>query len=131
MLARLQAVLLLIALLGTPPDLATRVSAKIKDQCHGVCPSPRRALSVGEQRDAKTSSHATKDCPNGIAGHYAICLVKSKHKVVYEIVAPARPAVLSVPATFPIPQLLVQASLPQNELVLPGFLPSPFQPPRS
>lgn len=131
MLARLQAVLLLIALLATPPDLATRVSAKTKDQCHGMCPSTRGLQATAKPRAAKTSSHAASDCPNGIAGHYAICLVKSKHKVVYEIVAPTRPAVLSLPATFPVPQLSVQTLLQRNDLLLPGFLPSPFQPPRS
>ena len=131
MLARLQAVLLLIALLATPPDLATRVSAKIKDQCHGICPSPRGLQVTAKPHATKNSSHAASDCPNGIAGHYAICLLKSKHKVVYEIVAPARPAVLAMPATFPAPQPSVQASLLRNDPVLSGFLPSPFQPPRS
>jgi hypothetical protein len=131
MLARFQTVLLLIAVLATPPDLVTRVSAKAQDQCHGICPASRSAQSVAEQHSTKASQHSAAECPNGLAGHYAICLVKSKHKIVYEIVAPLRPAVLSVPATFPVPQLSVQASLPRNDLLLPGFLPLPFQPPRS
>jgi hypothetical protein len=131
MLLRLQTVLLLVALLATPPDLVTRVSAKTKDQCHGICPSSRGPQATAKPHATKTSSHAASDCPNGLAGHYAICLVKSKHKIVYEIVAPLRPAVLSAPATLAAPQLSAQSSPAPNDFILPGFLPVLFQPPRS
>ena len=118
MLARLQTVFLLLALLATPPDLVTRVSALSKDDCHGIC-CPSRA------------GHVAKFCPNGLAGHYAICLVKSKQKIVYEIVAPLRPAVLAEPPCIAGPQLSAQAIPVHAKFMLPGFLPAPFQPPRS
>jgi len=116
--ARLQTIFLLLALLATPPDLVTRVSALSKDDCHGIC-CPARA------------GHVAKLCPNGIAGHYAICLVESRQKIVYEIVAPLRPAVLSDPPGSAEPQLAAQALPVGPKFMLPGFLPAPFQPPRN
>ena len=134
MLARFQAVFLLFALLATPPDLVTRVSALSKDACHGICCAARAshaARPASEQNQARTSGHAAKFCPNGVAGHYAICLVKSKQKIVYEIVAPVRPAVLSDSPGLAGPQLSAQALPVREKFMLPGFLSAPFQPPRS
>jgi hypothetical protein len=56
---------------------------------------------------------------------------KSKQKVVYEIVAPQRPAMLPDPLGFAGPQFSSPASLARKEFLLPGFLPTPFEPPRS
>jgi hypothetical protein len=131
MLARLQTVFLLLALLATPPDLVTRVSALSKDDCHGICCPSRAGHVAPEQNHARSSGHGAKICPNGLAGHYAICLVKSKQKIVYEIVAPLRPAVLSAPPCIAGAQLSAQALPARAKFMFPGFLPAPFQPPRS
>ena len=134
MLARLQTVFLLLALLATPPDLVTRVSALSKDDCHGICCPSRAGHVASEQnhaRSSRSSGHAAKFCPNGLAGHYAICLVKSKQKIVYEIVAPLRPAVLAEPPCIAGPQLSAQALPAHAKFMLPGFLLAPFEPPRS
>ncbi len=131
MLARIQAILLLIALLATPPELVTRVSAQAKDQCHGMCRPARSAHSAAEQRQARASNERGTSCPRGVAGHFAICVGKSKQKVVYEIVAPQRPAMLSDNQGFSGPQFSSQPLTVQKEFLLPGFLPTPFEPPRS
>src|SRR5882757_3867946 len=131
MLARFQTVLLLLALLATSQDLVTRVSALSKDACHGICCAARAAHPATERNQARTSGHTAKFCPNGVAGHYAICLLKSKQKIVYEIVAPVRPAVLSDSSALAGPQLSAEALLVRAKFMLPGFLSAPFQPPRS
>jgi hypothetical protein len=131
MLARIQSVLLLIALLGTPPDLVTRVSAQAKDECHGMCCPARGAHSATEQHPARASHERGTSCPNGMAGHFAVCVGKSKHKIVYEIVAPLRPAMLSENPGLAGPQFSTQASPLRKGFLLTGFLPPPFEPPRS
>lgn len=131
MLARLQTVLLLFALGATPPDVATRVSAKTKDACHGMCCPARGAYAATNQNQARASHESGKSCPRGIAGHLAICVGKSKQKVVYEIIAPLRPAVLSENSALAGPQLSSQASPLQKRFLLVGFFPPPFEPPRS
>jgi|SRR5882762_5436830 len=131
MLARLQALLLLFALVATPPDVVTRVSAKTKDACHGMCCPARGAYAATNQNQARASHESGKSCPRGIAGLLAICVGKSKQKVVYEIVAPLRPAVLSEHPGLLGPQFSSQASPPQEGFLFPGFFPPPFEPPRS
>jgi len=131
MLARIQTALLLVALLATPPDLVTRVSAKAKDQCHGVCGPARGARSAAEQRKARASQEKATSCPRGVAGHLAICVGKSKQKVIYEIVAPLRPAMLSEHPGLPGPQFSSPTSPLRKRFLLIGFLPTPFEPPRS
>src|SRR5258708_18335340 len=131
MLARLQAGLLLIAILATPSDLVTRVSAQAKDECHGICSPARGAHSMAEQRQARASHERPTSCPRGIAGHFAICVGKFNQRVVYEIVTPQRPATLPDHPDYAGPQLSTQA-LPVRETILPpGFVPTPFEPPRS
>jgi hypothetical protein len=131
MLARLQTLLLLFTLVATPPDVATRVSAKTKDACHGMCCPARGAQRTAEQYPARASHERGTSCPRGIAGHFAICVGKSKQKVVYEIVAPVRPAVLSEHPGLLGPQFSSQASPLQEGFLFPGFFPPPFEPPRS
>src|SRR5467141_5263085 len=110
MLARIQTVFLLIAIVATPPELVTRVSAQAKDQCHGMCCPARSAHSAAEQHRARASNEGRTSCPRGIAGHFAICVGKSKQKVVYEIVAPLRPAMLSENPGLAGPQFSTQAA---------------------
>ncbi len=64
-------------------------------------------------------------------GHGLPCVGKSKQKVVYEIVAPQRPATLPDHPGFAGPQFSSLASLVKKEFMLSGFLPTPFEPPRS
>jgi hypothetical protein len=131
MLARLQTVLLLFALVATPPDVVTRVSAKTKDACHGMCCPARGAQRAADQHQAQASHERGTSCPRGIAGHFAICVGKSKQKVVYEIVAPLRPAMLSEHPALTVPQFSSQASPLRKRFLLSGFFPPPFEPPRS
>jgi len=131
MLARLQTVLLLIAIVATPPELVTRVSAQAKDQCHGMCCPARSARSAAEPHRARASNEGRTSCPRGIAGHFAICVGKSKQKVVYEVVAPQRPATLPDHPGCAGPQFSSLASVVREEFLLSGFLPTPFEPPRS
>jgi hypothetical protein len=131
MLARIQTVLLLVALLATPPELVTGVSAKAKDLCHRVCCSARGVRSAAEHRQARASQERGTSCPRGAAGHFAICVGKSKQKVVYEIVAPLRPAMLSEHPGLPGPQFSSQTSPLRKRFLPTGFLPAPFEPPRS
>ena len=131
MFARLQTVLLLFALVSTPPDVATRVSAKTKDACHGMCCPARGAQNAADQHQTSASKERRTSCPRGIAGHLAVCVGKSKHRVVYEIVAPLRPAMLSQHAGLAGPQFSTQALLVQIRFLIAGFHPSTFRPPRS
>ena len=131
MLARIQTGLLVIAFLATPPDLVTRASAQAADQCHGMCRTARGARPAVGQPQTGTSREKTASCPHGIAGHFIICVGKSKQKVVYEIVAPLRPAMLSENPNLPGPQFSTQPFPAQTRSLLLGFLPAPFEPPRS
>jgi hypothetical protein len=131
MRARLQTILLLFALVATPPDVVTRVSAKTKDACHGMCCPARGAQSSADQHQALASHEGGTSCPRGIAGHFAICVGKSKQKVVYEIVAPLRPAMLSEHPALAGPQFSSRAAPLLKRFLLAGFFLPPFEPPRS
>jgi hypothetical protein len=131
MFARLQTVLLLFALVSTPPDVATRVSAKTKDACHGMCCPARGAQNAADQHQTSASKERRASCPRGIAGHLAVCVGKSKHRVVYEIVAPLRPAMLSEHPSLAGPQFSTQDLPLQERFFVTGFFPPPFEPPRS
>jgi len=131
MLARLPTALLLFALVATPPDVVTRISAKTNDACHGMCCPARGAQSAADQHQPRASHERGTSCPLGIAGHFAICVGKSKQKVVYEIVAPLRPAMLSAHPAVAGPQSYSQDSPLRERFLLAGYFPLPFEPPRS
>ena len=67
----------------------------------------------------------------GTNEHAAICLINTTPQSEYTFVAPLRPATLCEQARMTGPQLVHQTSSQQTETPLAGFLPIPFEPPRS
>lgn len=128
---RYSGLVLIFALLMSPLSLLIRSSARGSSSCNGICcrPHGRRATLGGDQ--AQESRTRRTPCGRGTNEHAAICLINTSPQSEYTFVAPLRPATLCAQAHMTGLQLARQTSSQQTETPLAGFLPIPFEPPRS
>src|SRR5579859_967480 len=128
---RYSGLVLILALLISPLSLLFRSSARGASSCNGICCRPHgtRARLGGDQ--AQESRTRRTPCGRGTNEHAAICLINTNPQAEYTFVAPLRPATLCAQARMAGPQLARQTSSQPTETPLAGFLPIPFEPPRS
>jgi len=128
---RYSGLVLIFALLVSPLSLLIRSSSRGASRCNGICCRPQgsRAKLGGDQRHELRTSGTP--CRGGTNDHAAICLINTSPQSEYTFVAPLRPATLCEQAHMAGPQLARQTSSQQTETPLTGFLPIPFEPPRS
>ena len=128
---RYSGLVLILALLMSPLSLLIRSSARGASSCNGMCCRPHgtRASMGGDQ--GYESRAKRMPCGRGANEHAAICPINTSPQGEYTLVAPLRPATLCAQARMPGPQLARQTSSQQTETPLAGFLPIPFEPPRS
>jgi len=128
---RYSGLVLILALLMSPLSLLIRSSARGASSCNGICcrPHSARARLGGDQ--AQESRTRRTPCGGSTNEHAAICLINTSPQSEYTFVAPLRPATLRAQARMAGPQLARQTSSQQTETLLAGFLPIPFEPPRS
>ena len=131
---RVQAILVIVALLATPlASLARGVDPGMAD-CNGMCclphgghhPAPARNATPGSERDGMA-------CHHGAAGHMMKCGMSSgQPRMDYGLRAPFSPAQPSALAFINRPKVsrLANSQYPGGNLSA-GFLAGPFQPPRS
>jgi hypothetical protein len=129
---------LAIVLVVTPVALLARSTAHGKAKCSGMCCRPHArhvadpAASAILPQETKNPSHSEEmSCNRGAAAHLAMCMLPSSTDMDYSVVAPLPPAILSTGVALTGPKLFREI-LPQvSGFSLQGFLPAPFEPPRS
>src|SRR6266851_5193915 len=135
---RCQSFLLALMLGVTPVALLARPSAHGKAKCSGVCCRPRVRHVIDplppspSRTETNGASHGEEmSCERGAAAHLAMCMVPSNTEMDYGVVAPLPPAILSAGMPMAGPILFREALAQMSGFPLVGFLPLPFEPPRS
>ncbi len=131
---RVQAILVIVALLSTPLALLARAVEPGMPDCNGMCCLPHGGH---HHSPAKNIAPAAPDdemaCHHGAVGHMMDCSMRSaQQRMDYGLIAPFPPARTSVVASIDLPKVsrLVRSQFPACNLST-GFLAGPFQPPRS
>jgi len=129
---RVQAILVILALLATPLALVARADDSGMAGCAAMCCLPHGPQHTLAQI-APASHSGQMSCHRGALGHMMECTMKSgPHRVQYGLVSPFPPASPSVIASIEIPDVsrIAKFRIPAGSLSS-GFLANPFQPPRS
>ena len=131
---RVQAILVIVALLATPLALLARADEPSMADCNGMCCLPHGGHYHLPARDTAPASHEEEmSCRHGALGHMMECSMRSgQPHMAYGLIAPFPPARTSVPAFIDQPRVsrLARSHFPAFNLSA-GFLTGPFQPPRS
>jgi len=135
---RWQSLLLAIVLVVTPVALLARPSAHGKAKGSGMCcrPHARHVVDPVPAAPSRTTTNSAShgeemSCERGAVGHLAMCIVPSNTEMDYGVVAPLPPAILSAGMPMAGPILFREALAQMSGFSLVGFLPLPFEPPRS
>jgi hypothetical protein len=131
---RVQAILVIVALLATPLALLARANDSGMPDCNGMCCLPHGGQHHSPARNTTPASHEEEmACHHGALGHMMDCSMRSgQPRMDYGLIAPFPPAQTSVVASIDQPKLsrLAGSQFPAFSLSA-GFLAGPFQPPRS
>ncbi len=131
---RVQAILVIVALLATPLALLARGNDSGMADCNGMCCLPRGGHHHSPARSTAPASHdQDMACHHGAVGHMMECSMRSgQQRMDYGLIAPFPPAQTSVVASINSPRVsrLRNLQFPSDSLAA-GFLAGPFQPPRS
>jgi hypothetical protein len=131
---RVQAILVIVALLATPLALLARAVEPGMPDCNGMCCLPHGAHHHAPTRNSSPESQ--KDdmaCHHGAAGHMMECSIKSgQQRMDFGLSAPFPPAQTSALVFIdrPIVSRFTNSQSPAGNLSS-GFHAGPFQPPRS
>lgn len=131
---RVQAILVIVALLATPLALLARAVDPGMPDCNGMCCLPHGAHHHAPARNS--TPEPPKDdmaCHHGAAGHTMECSMKSgQQRMDYGLIAPFPPSRTSSIALIDRPKAsrLSNSQSPAGNLSA-GFFAGPFQPPRS
>ncbi len=130
---RIQAILVIIALLATPLALLARATGMDSMTCNGMCclpHAPHHAMPVSAPQHA---THEGMSCEHGALAHIVECTMKPGHqRFDYGLVsplAPTRPSALASIEALNLPRVTGFQS--RTETPSAGFAANPFQPPRS
>lgn len=131
---RVQAILVIVALLATPLALLARAKDAGMADCDGMCCLPHGAHHHSPARNTAPASHDEEmACHHGALGHMMECSMRSgQHRMDYGLLAPFPPSHTSASAAIVRPRVsrIGNSQLPAGNLSA-GFLAGPFQPPRS
>lgn len=129
---RMQALLVIVALLATPLALLARATAAGSMDCGGMCCLPH----AGHHHLSQPSPHNATTCKHGSLGHAFECTMhsgRSGHQGadygLLSPIAPTKPSALASIAALGAPR--IAALLFTIENLSAGFDLNPFQPPRS
>jgi hypothetical protein len=131
---RVQAILVIVALLATPLALLARANEPGMADCNGMCCLPHGGHHHSPARSTAPASHEEEmACQHGALGHMMDCSMRSgQQRMDYGLIAPFAPVQTSVVASIAQPRVsrLTRSQFPVFNLSA-GFLAGPFQPPRS
>jgi hypothetical protein len=131
---RVQAILVIVALLATPLALLARAVEPGMPDCNGMCCLPHGSHHHVPARNS--SPEPLKEdmaCHHGAAGHMMECSMKSgQQRMDYGLSAPFPPAQTSALSFVDRPKMsrFANSQFAAGNLSA-GFLAGPFQPPRS
>jgi hypothetical protein len=130
---RVQAILVIVALLATPLALLARANDSGMADCNGMCCLPHGGHHHSPARNtAPASNEEDMACDHGALGHMMECSMRSgQPRMDYGLLAPLPPAKTSGVASINPPEVSGIGNLrfPAGNLSA-GFLAGPFQPPR-
>jgi hypothetical protein len=131
---RVQAILVIVALLATPLALLARAVDPGMPDCNGMCCLPHGGHHHSPVKNtAPASPEDEMACHHGAIGHMMDCSMSSgQPRMDYGLIAPFPPARTSMLAFIDQPRAsrLIRSQFPVFNLSA-GFLAGPFQPPRS
>ncbi len=131
---RVQAILVILALLATPLALLARADDSTMADCNGMCCLPHGSHHHSPiQHPATEPDQSGMACHHGAPNHLMDCTMKSgQHQMDYGLLAPLPPARPSALASVDVPKLIrIPASEFPGQDLSAGFLEGPFQPPRN
>ena len=118
---RVQAILVIVAMLATPLALLARGMNGDPADCTSMC-----CLPHGHH----AAQHKTMECEHGATGHVFECSMTSSHHTDYGLIAPIVPSVPLAKAAVAIPDMSRNVLAQSRELAAAGFLSALLQPPR-
>jgi hypothetical protein len=131
---RVQAILVIAALLATPLALLARAVDPGMPECNGMCCLPHGGHHKSPAPNTAPASHEEEmACHHGALGHMMECSMRSgQPRMDYGLLAPFPPAHASVVMSLDRPRVsrFASSQFPAGNLSA-GFLAGPFQPPRS
>jgi hypothetical protein len=131
---RVQAILVIAALLATPLALLARAVDPGMPDCNGMCCLPHGGHHKSPAPNTAPASHEEEmACHHGALGHMMECSMRSgQPRMDYGLLAPFPPAHASVVMSLDRPRVsrFASSQFPAGNLSA-GFLAGPFQPPRS
>jgi hypothetical protein len=130
---RVQAILVMVALLATPLALLARAVDPGMSDCSGMCCLPHGGHRHSPAKTRAPASHEEEmACHHRAVGDAMDCSMRSgQSRMDYGLIAPFPPAQTSMVAAIDQPRVsrLVGSQFPAFHLSA-GFLAGPFQPPR-
>jgi hypothetical protein len=132
---RAQAILVIFALLSAPLALLAHSAGADAAACGGMCCLPHHGHQhpASHQASAAGHQHQSEACDHGATSPMPNCAFDCGHpRQDYSFlspIAPTKPSTLTSIARFDSPKSFSFLAIPQN--VTPGFLATPFQPPRA
>jgi len=132
---RAQAILVIIALLSAPLALLAHSAGADAAVCGGMCCLPHHGHQHPSSHQPSTSGHPhqSEACDHGATSTMLNCAFDCSHPrqdfSFISPIAPTKPSNLTSIAGFNAPKNFRFPAIPQN--ITPGFLATPFQPPRA
>jgi hypothetical protein len=131
---RAEAILLIAVLLVLPLTLLG--SGSSNGMCDGFCCLPHgHHMAQMQMPDHSMGEEKAADgmaCHRDALGHFSNCMMKSgSREMDYTILAPLPPTNLSSSASLVLPVVSRRVSVPIMRDSPPGFLSTPFEPPRA
>jgi hypothetical protein len=121
---RVQAILVIVALLATPLALLARSAAGSMSGCAGMC-CPAHASH------AARILHEKMPCRHGELGHVFECTMTSGDRGVdYGLIVPVAPTAPSAITSLGVPKVRRAVIAELHKVAASGVLSTPFQPPR-
>ena len=129
---RLQAIVIVLALLASPLSLLARASFGMGSDCNNLCCLPHGPHTAHSHAAAAKAAETGMACHHGETGHATECTMKAGHLgMAYGLLAPIAPTTPSafVRIALPAPS---RATVGQStQFPATGFVAAPFEPPRS
>ena len=124
---RIQAILVVVALLATPLALLARGRADDAGECDRLC-----CLRHGSHPGGANSATDGMMCHRGTMRHQCVCNMRpGPQSPDYGLLAPIGPTTPSPVVTILSPEIFRAEYSLSNEATFSGFTPSPFEPPRA
>ena len=131
---RMQAILVIVALLSTPLALLARATGRDSVACNdGMCCLPHGSHHSTPYPAPQGPLHEGMSCEHGAASRIIECTMNAgHHRTDYGFlspIAPTKPSALAAVAALHPPNMAVVRSAAQN--ISAGFVTNLFQPPRT